>query len=175
MHSARVSKSHPSNQPAFTLVELLAVIAVLALLATLPLLAMTSKDKLMVQQLRCTDNLKQLSMVWSMYISDTGSLPPRTTSLDPNYPNGEWMGALMNYKTFKKNTNLLPCPTASTPDPAPIASNSGGTNGAADHAYSRVTNPVNGAVTTFFCSYGNNGWFYVNASNPRQGAGDGTS
>ncbi len=157
----RLKKTSTPRHAGFTLIELLVVIAIIAILAAM-LLPALSRAKAKAQAAKCASNQKQLTLANFMYVNDTGSMLQQAAASDPTYPNGEWIGTLMNYGTFGKQVNLLVCPTATTPDPNPAGSfNGGGTNGTSDHCYSRICNPVNGNVTTFYCSYTYNAWFYT--------------
>jgi prepilin-type N-terminal cleavage/methylation domain-containing protein len=64
--------THPKTPlSAFTLIELLVVIAIIAILAAL-LLSSLQGAKLASQQAKCISNLKQETLIYSMYVDDSG-------------------------------------------------------------------------------------------------------
>ena len=68
-------KSVPVSFSAFTLIELLVVIAIIAILASL-LLPALSQAKAKAQGIGCLNNLRQMTLAWSMYPHDQNDREP---------------------------------------------------------------------------------------------------
>jgi len=104
-NSLRVRVTRPARTAhpvrAFTLIELLVVIAIIAILASL-LLPALGRAKESAYRIKCTNNLKQLSLSSKLYAGDFGDyLPPRTNA---------WRWPTLLQDVYK-NQALLVCPT----------------------------------------------------------------
>ena len=139
---------------AFTVIELLVVIAIIAILVAI-LLPTIAAAKRRAEETQCRNNIKQLAVAASMYLSQDGPI---------SYPSLHliWFPAVMGNLSWQRNVML--CPTAATP----AASSPGHwVSGSAINSwswYSSATVQTNG-------SYALNGWLYSTAINTQFGWG----
>jgi len=171
--SKKVAAARRIHSCGFTLIELLVVIAIIAILAAMLLPALASAKR-KGQQAVCISNLKQFVLSDTLYAGDYAGVmmqpAPNTAATDANptaFPygrKGEWMGCLLNY--FSKATNMMTCPSANVPVPAPLPAdvenfgNPGGITGTANNCYISELTVKSPVGFNLNCSYEYNSWFY---------------
>jgi prepilin-type N-terminal cleavage/methylation domain-containing protein len=107
---SRTSPRVVKGIPAFTLVELLVVIAIIAILAAM-ILPTLARAKGRANGIMCLNNVRQLSLAWSLYIHDQRDRLPYNLGGDPErnsfgiYNKLNWVNGVLDWETTPDNTN----------------------------------------------------------------------
>src|SRR5436190_10789132 len=130
-----------SEQAGFTRTDLVVILGMIVVLA-LPLVAVTTRDQAMAQQIKCSSNLKQLMVEALLYTADNGKL---VSDMAPGSSvTGSGIFLLTQYNP--KATNFLMCPAALSR----LAANG---QGSADQYWTKT-----GSSALMSGSVGFNGW-----------------
>jgi prepilin-type N-terminal cleavage/methylation domain-containing protein len=159
-------KTPTSERSGFTLIELLVVIAIIAILAAM-LLPALAKAKTKAQQIRCLNNVKQITMAGIMYVADTSGFVGYS---DPALPNTLWMGALIN--NYAKTDGVRLCPATKELAPLPTV-NTAGNCETAWAWYDNGNGPPVHPAKIYTGSYAINGWLYNLTANDTDYGGHG--
>lgn len=109
-----------SHRSGFTMMELMVVVGLVAILISL-LFPMVAKVRAAASAARCSSNLRQMGVAWSMYVAENHGRAPEYIWNTPESPDvawyAYWLGILEQYGV---RDGVLICPVASEPllDPA---------------------------------------------------------
>ncbi|MBI2925632.1 MAG: prepilin-type N-terminal cleavage/methylation domain-containing protein [Verrucomicrobia bacterium] len=98
--------SFPSVKSGFTLIELLVVIAIVAILAALLLPALT-QAKAKAQGIGCLNNLKQMTVAWTMYARERDDAVPLNIGADAQADWESWVRGAMTLDVPPPNSPFL--------------------------------------------------------------------
>lgn len=110
----RLGRCNHKRRFAFTLIELLVVVAIISLLVSI-LIPSLSKAKGLARQTLCMNSMRQINMVFTLYLTDNNGLFPLlyTNSSSSHAQDYRWYGNLVR-EGYPLEEGLLWCPDGLT-------------------------------------------------------------